>query len=178
MFGPIVLVPIFFITHSYSFQHLTGSLTLLVIAICFVRIVSTNLSQYIYKNEKITTLMPYENLNKVMSIIASFYILQDGNIKTVIIAFIVIILLLFSSVDIKNIRLPRVFSLVFIHESLVALRALLTAFVLKKLLNYVDYYVLESCILAIFLIIGAFTYRDFQRFPLLDKKFYAYRLTA
>ncbi len=178
MFGPLIFVPYFLFQNKYSFQKLNLGLIFAILCICLVRIVSTNLSQYIYKNEKVTVLMPYENLNKVMSIIASFFLLWDGNIKTVWVAFIVIVILLIASLDFQKITFPQIFALLFLHESLTATRSISTAYIIKMLSSYVDYFIIESGILILFLVIWTIVYKDLDKFSLMTKKFYSYRVFA
>lgn len=178
LFGPFVLLPYFILTGSYSYEFVDVYKIFAIVGIVGIRIISTNIWQSLYKYEKVSVLMPYENLNKVFTIIASFYLLHDGNFKTVIVSFCVIFLLGINSIDFKNFRLPKIFWLVLLHQVLTSLRAIGTAYIIKILGNYVDYFIIESVLLLAFNFFWMMYYQDIQKLSWLSTSFYKFRLLA
>jgi len=51
--------------------------------------------------------MPYDNLNKILSIILAFFIFSDVSLVTLIITIIAIIIIIAFSIDLKTFKIPK-----------------------------------------------------------------------
>ncbi len=100
--------------------EMPAELWILVIPLCDSLIVTynTTLSQRIYKVEKVSTLLPYENLAAVITIILAFFIFQDTPLVTFLIAIAIIVILFFFSFDPKTHEFPKNFKLILLNSSI------------------------------------------------------------
>jgi hypothetical protein len=61
----------------------------------------------IFKLEKITHLLPYENLSKIFTIIFSFYLFSDVSTITFFITILTIFVIILFSIDLKNLTFSK-----------------------------------------------------------------------
>ena len=80
-----------------------------VYAIIFVNFLLYSVWWYlngkIYKIEKISNLIPYEYLGRILSIVGWFFLFQDVSLTTFFIACFTIFVIIFSTFDIKNLKI-------------------------------------------------------------------------
>jgi hypothetical protein len=69
--------------------------------------ISVTIEQKIYKVEKISTLMPFENLQKVFVVIISYFLFSDTSLTTLLITLLSIIVIILFKIDFKNFKLPK-----------------------------------------------------------------------
>lgn len=80
--------------------------------------------QQIYREEKISAIMPYTNLNKILVIITSFFFFGDVSHITFFITLFTVAIIIYASIDLKNTKLPRNFSKILFNESIISIEIL------------------------------------------------------
>lgn len=91
------------------------------------------LSQRIYKEEKISALLPFENLSSILTIVAAFFFLGNTSVATLLIAIATIVLIFSTSFDWKNRHFPKNFKLIVLSNSINAGRALAMGYALSHM---------------------------------------------
>lgn len=157
-----VVIAIFLIIYYwFDFnQLLDWKLMISIFWIMFVILASDQISQKVYKTEKLTALMPYENLNSVLAIIAWYFMFKDASLISVGIAISVVIITVLSVIDFKEISFPRNMKWVMLEQILITIETLMTWYFLKQISD-TDYFILyEVAIISILIL------------PILFKKYY------
>lgn len=130
---------------SWDFFFLIFS-ALWTISACFDNFIS----QWIYKTEKISSLIPYEQLSKVFVLIFSFFFLwESDNTVQLFLAIFIIIFLFFMSFDFKNYSFPKKLPIVLFSQFLAFVQIVSVWYAVKNvsfLSHYVFYSVLWSFI--------------------------------
>jgi len=67
--------------------------------------------------------MPYLNVNKILTIILSFFVFADVSVEALLITFLAIIVVIIFSVDFKSLKLPKNVPLLLVSETIAALIA-------------------------------------------------------
>ena len=107
---------------EFVFDWPTGLLYLLVF-LCIVFWTLYTLSvQYSFKNEKITVLQPYSNLDRILIIILWFFMFWDSWFTTFIISLFAFLLIICFSIDFKNFKISKVVAIYMIGNLFWALR--------------------------------------------------------
>lgn len=108
---------------------------ILAIPIVDAIVVSYNsiLSQKIYASEKISTLLPYENLSSVITIIIAFVIFRDTPLPTVAIAILIIVIIFVFSFDFKTHEFPKKFGLIVLNNTINGSRSIAIGYVLAHM---------------------------------------------
>lgn len=101
----------------------------------FIVTYNSTLSQRIYKEEKLSTLLPYENLSLVITIIIAFFLFQDTPLPTFLIAIIIVILLFIFSFDFKKHEFPKNIKLIALNNSINAGRSLMIGYALVHMIS-------------------------------------------
>ena len=99
----------------------------------FVVTYNSLLHQKIYTEEKISALLPYENLTLVITIIVAFFLFQDTPLPTFLIAILVVILIFIFSFDFSKWEFPKKFLLILINNSINAGRSLVIGYAFLQL---------------------------------------------
>lgn len=84
----------------------------------FVVTYNSTLSQKIYKEEKVSALLPYENLASVITLIAAFFLFKDTPLLTFLIALVIIVVLFVFSFDFKTHEFPKNFRLIILNNAI------------------------------------------------------------
>jgi hypothetical protein len=79
---------------------------------------------------KLSSLIPYENLNKVFIIIISFFLFGDVSLLTLFIALLTVFVIMGFSLDLKKIRFPKSFGLVLLVQLIYTVVTLITGYIL------------------------------------------------
>lgn len=149
-------------------------LFLIVLVICVV-LLEYMLDQKIYKTEKISVIVPFENLSKAFSVIVGFIIFKwaDTSFNSFLITLVAIFLIILGSFDFKTFRFPKNIYLILFWQTVTAVSLLLINYILS--LNWVD----EKVYISIFLITICLIYvlmiiyfKDYKRYGKLSKSFY------
>lgn len=175
-FWEIILSFIFIIFGFSAFFWLSLWLFLIIIFDDILYVFAALISQYVYKNEKISILAPYENINKILTIIFSFFIFTDVSFLSFLITLIAWIIVIYNSIDFKNFWFPKFLKLFFIYQLILSITILLTWYILMKI-SAIDYYVLCNFIFAVFIWTIVLARRDLLLLNWLDKKYYIFRFS-
>lgn len=150
---------------------------LLLILITIVWTLKTLLNQYIYSVEKISNLMPYTNINKILSIILAFFIFWDISNTSFGITLIAIFFIIWFSIDFKTLKFPKTIGLFAFWEIIQSSLTLLTWYILLSITGSA-FFVLTYIIWFVFVSIMVARKWQFKELKTLPPKFYLYRMTA
>lgn len=135
------------------------------------------LEQYIYKNEKISALIPYEYLSSIFVIIISFFIFTNVSIFTLIITLAAILVITIFSIDFKKNVLPKNIKIIFLLHIIWAIKLLILWYLLIKISNF-DYFSIFTFFFFIITLIVFIIKKYYKKFNKWSKEFYKYRLLA
>jgi len=138
----------YFILNGFSFDSTELMTIWIIILIVLLDIIKDPVNQKIYKEEKISVLIPYQNLNKIFVIISSFFIFHDVSLISFFITIFTILVIILASFDFKNRRLPRNFWKILFVEIVLSIGILLWGWVV---LNYgeITYFMVYAIVWAI-----------------------------
>ncbi|QFR39237.1 hypothetical protein A9Q91_03300 [Candidatus Gracilibacteria bacterium 28_42_T64] len=112
--------------------------------IIILHTIISQLNQKIYKEEKLSLLLPYKNISKIIVIIIGYFIFSDVSFTSLVITLIAIVVMILFSIDYKTLKLPRNMALVVLSESLLACCVILTGWLLfgySEMLHFILYFV-------------------------------------
>lgn len=175
-FWPFLLALFFIISGKFSFS-LWKNIFFLILMVTFLCLFTTLISQEIYKVEKFSTLLPFENINKVLIIIISFFIFADISLLSMSISFFILCLIIATSIDFKSLSLPKNIQLLFLHQAITTVKILLLGYILKQVV-FIQYYTVYTLIFFWLLVFGVFYKKDHFALFWGTKNFYFNRLWA
>ena len=114
-FIPLVLLSYFFITW-FTFSEVPFLAFVIIAVTIVIDAMRLPVLQQIYKEEKMSVIMPYLNINRILIIIASFFIFQDVSVTALCITIFAIIILWVLSIDFKTLKFPKCFSKILFSE--------------------------------------------------------------
>ncbi len=76
------------------------------------------IDDFLSKHEKISVLLPYTYINKLLVVIFSLVIFQNTSFITFLIALITIFIVILFSIDLKNIKKPYYITTILIQQFL------------------------------------------------------------
>lgn len=138
----------------------------------------------IFKVEKITHLLPYENLSKIFTIIFSFYLFSDISSTTFFITILTIFVIIWFSIDFKSLTFSKNILLFSFSHLFFAIWNLLTWYVLLEVAKWwlwVSWYSFITTYLIIWtgLFLLPFLFlKWFSELKEVDFGFYVYRWTS
>ena len=175
--GAILYIIYFLLWWDIWSEIVTVKNVSLVTLICLFWTGAAVISQYVYKVEKISLIAPYENLNKILSIIFSFFIFSDVSFISLSIAIFVVAIIFISSFDFKNKKIPKTIQIFSLNQFLLSINTILIGYLLLQV-SAVEYFVLEN-IIGIFLLLLIIIFnKDIHRLRRAWKKFYFNRIGA
>lgn len=151
-------------------------LIILTILVILITIPNTTLSQKIYKTDKISNILPYEQIWKVITIISSFFLFHDASITSLFIAIITVFVVIWFSIDFKTLKFPKSLPYIIISQTLLTIKTNIIAYILLKL-SSVEFYIVSqflSTIIYFGIIVLQGKIYEFKQ----NKKFYKFRLSA
>lgn len=151
---PIALVLfLYFMLTGFNIFSVSIVPVIVVWIIALLDIIKEPVTQQIYKEEKISVIMPYLNLSKIFVIISSFFLFQDVSNITLCITIFTVIVIALTSIDFKNKRLPKNFSKLLFVESIRTIWTLLWGWLILSYseIIYFNIYVIAYLIPAILL---------------------------
>lgn len=159
---PLLLLGYFLFT-SFSFSEISLQLVIFVLLIVIIDVIKLPVEQSIYKEEKISVIMPYLNISKVLVIISSFFLFKDVSYTSLWITIFTILVIALWSIDLKTRKLPRNFSKLLFVESLRTIGILLGWYVVITYWEiwYFNSYVLLAFISAFILLFVSKQVSDF-----------------
>lgn len=133
--------------------------------------------QYGLKNEKITVLQPYANLDKIVTIILGYFIFSWASLSTFIVAILAFIIIVLFSIDFKNFKISKVIAIYAIWNIFWAFRMLLAWYILLTM-DSLNFVLLYAGILFPLFILGLIFKWELVWFKNSTLKFYWYRMWA
>ncbi len=136
------------------------------------------IEQKLYKEEKISTLAPFNNLDSIFIIIISFIRFSGQSVVSLIMAIIAVFIITFWSLDYKKISFPKNIYLILISKVIRAIKWLSMWYVLKEIL-VTDAFILNNLFyvgLNIFVIL--FISKDFLTIKKSNPTFLKQRFTT
>ncbi|GHV23481.1 hypothetical protein FACS189428_7040 [Clostridia bacterium] len=112
---------------------------------------SSVLDQKLWKQEKMSNILPYSNLKSVFAIIAGFLIFRDASVWSFIIAIVTFFVIMAFSIDFKKLTFPKSAKLILSIQLLGTVDTLLTGRLLKSVAD-VEYYVMYEILIAVVLL--------------------------
>lgn len=91
---------------------------------------NSTLSQRIYTTEKISTLLPYENLSSVVTIVIAFFLFRDTPLPTLAVAILIITIIFVFSFDFKAHEFPKKIQLIILNNVINGGRSIAIGYVL------------------------------------------------
>lgn len=135
----------------------------------------------IFKIEKITYLLPYENLSKIFTIIFSFYLFSDISTLSFIITLVTIFVIFISSLDMKNIAFSKNILIFSFSHVLFAIWNLIVGYILLESAQW-GLWVSGYSFITTYLVMGVilffipfFLLKWFKELKNVDFGFYTYR---
>lgn len=104
-----ILLCCYFLFTGFSFLSTPLLAVGTVALILFIDIIKEPVVQQVYKEEKISVLIPYFNLNKIFVIVASFFLFKDVSNISFCITILTAAIIILWAMDIKKRKLPRNF---------------------------------------------------------------------
>jgi len=173
------LISIFFIT--FWFTNFPWDFWLAILWLVFVTALSISmwfLWQMIYRNEKISSLTPFSNIDRIFLIIISFFIFKNASIISFWIALLATIVLTLFTIDFKNFRMPKNFGLILLNNSLSTAKVLTIWWLFTKNITSITYYSYNTILYTLVLLIPLLKAKQFKELKLWSKAYYSYRFWA
>lgn len=171
----ILWIGIIFIIWKLNIS-LNSYLDYLLIFITFVLFfINMKVNQYVVKQETISSLIPFENLWKILTVLFWVFILNDqiSNISLFMFSWVVA-LILFFSLDIKHLKFSKNIILYCIAQFFTALANLLTAYILINI-SSLDYYSIYTLISLSFMLWFCYYFKLYWSIKILDNWYYINR---
>ena len=91
------------------------------------------LTQRIYKEEKMSALMPFDNLSSILTIVAAFFLLGNTPVATLMVAVLTMAVIFFASFDFKKHEFPKNIKLIVLSNAINASRSLAMGYALSHM---------------------------------------------
>ena len=173
----ITLFTIFLLSGKLNLGVFTLKYILLTITIGCLRIASTLISQYVYKREKISLLAPYENLNKILSIIISFFLFWDVSVISLCIALLVVGIIFISSYNFKEKYIPKTIQIFSLNQVIISINTIIIWYMLLNI-SALDFFMIDKVFTVAILFTIIVINKDIFKIKSLDRKFLQTRITA
>lgn len=174
----VFFTAIFLIIGSAKIDAVFSYIFLIMLFVNFLGTVALNIEQKVYRNEKLSVLAPYSNLDTILVIIISFFIFSWQSVISFLMAILSTIVIIIASIDFKNIALPRNFLGLVISKWIWAGKSILVWILLKQVDSY-NFYVINNLsyvLVNVFLVL--FISRDLFTIKKSTKQFLWYRLIS
>lgn len=176
----LALINVFFFQKAI---FLDWQIILLALSISIMRFFLTQLELYIFKNVKLSTLMPYENIDKIVIVIVSFFLYQwitekSISFTTFFITLLTIFIVIWFSLEGKKLKMQKEVLLFIIRRIGDGVLFLITGIILLKY-NSITYWFTNFSLEFIVYFIAALLMNDsFSSILKQTKKFYISRILA
>lgn len=138
-----------------------------------------SISQNLYKEEKLATLLPYEKINNFIVVIFGFIFFNSPDDSTSLLSFIIclfsIVLTTIFSVDFKNMVLPKNFPKIILVELLKSIQLMVEVYILKNI-TYIEYIVIIQVIYFIYATFLIIYWKDYKGFKKINSRLMKYRV--
>lgn len=172
-------VSIFFIIFwftSFPWDFILAIIGMIFIAV--VTIIMWFLWQKTYRDEKISVLTPFTNIDRILLIIISFFLFKNTSIISFWIALITVIILTLFAIDFSNFRLPKNFWLIILNNVLSTAKVLTIWWLFSKNISSLSFYSYNTILYALILLIPLVKARQFKELKNGSRDFYTYRFWA
>ncbi|MCX6822966.1 MAG: hypothetical protein NTX91_03120 [candidate division SR1 bacterium] len=132
------------------------------------------LDQSLYREEKVSTMIPYENLNCVFAIVAGYLMFRDASLISVGISMIVIIMTILSSMDFKHFTWPKNIKKILLIQILITAETLITGYFLKDVSDK-DFFIVYQVVIIIMLLFPFVIKNFFSQIKSLKPRFRGYQ---
>jgi hypothetical protein len=172
-FRGVVIAVIFILIFGFNPEIITWQLLISILLILAVFLTYSTRQQRLYREEKLSHLLPYENLHVVFTIIAGFLVFRDTSVWTFLIALLTFAVSMAFTIDFKKLTFPKQAKLLFLVQIFIALETLLTGRVLKTLSN-IEYFIVYQGVIIILLTVILIAKRQFKDLKKTSFPFHAY----
>lgn len=174
--GGIVLSLLLILFNQFEFSLFNQYLLIWLILInIWFSLANMSSTQNIYRNEKMSVLLPYEQLNKIISILIAFIFFKEATLWSFIIAILTVLIIMWFSYDFKNHAIPKNLKWMLIIQTNVAIRALIIAYTLKHTTS-INLFVAVGIISPIIVLTLLIFLRKLKELKWVDTNFYKARL--
>lgn len=137
-------------------------------------ILGNNIWQYLYKNEKLSTLLPYFKINSFIVVILGFLFFKDASLVSFLICIWAIILTTIFSIDYKDHAVPKNFFKIILHEVFKTIEFLISIYILKNITS-LEYVILYQVYYIVIVFLFIVYQKDFGEFKKFNKNILKYR---
>ena len=170
----IFLIIIYFFLSWIDLSNLDYYVLWLSFLVLLIAVFRTWIAQKIYKEEKMSVIMPYTNVNKILTIIFSFFIFSDVSILSLIITLIAISIIILFSIDFKTLKFPRNIWKILTVELWLAITTLLSWWIVIKYWEIIYFMLAALCGFFILFVLNLFLW-EFKTLKWLPKWFWINR---
>lgn len=156
---------------------INSGIIIIIIYVLVIKNISKMLDNYLQKNEKLSTLLPYNHINKFLAIIFALILFQDTSFITFLMSVIWIILIIIFSIDVRNLTKPYHISTVLINQFLKATELLGIWFLLTRI-NFVWYFAFYNFILFFAILFIVFYKNEYKTIFSYPKNFYKNKIIS
>lgn len=139
-----VILSLYFLYVSFEGTIFDPTLMIVIFWIMIVAIFRTQFAQKIYQEEKMSVLLPYTNINKIVVIVCSFFLFSDVSLTSLFITILAIVIIILFSIDFKNHRIPKNTRTLIVLEFLIAGDILLWGWII---IHYSEVHYYIACVI-------------------------------
>ncbi|EKE30373.1 MAG: hypothetical protein ACD_2C00001G0023 [uncultured bacterium (gcode 4)] len=177
MLGWFALSWIFIFSGLTNFPFWDPYITGWIMIITLMSIMMWYLWQYIYREEKLSVLLPYSNIDKIIIIIASFFYFKNASLTSFLSAISATCVVIFFSVDFRELKLPKNFWLIILNNALSAAKVLYLGWLFLHITS-ITFYSYNTILYTLLLFIPLLFKKEFSTIRNGSKEFYSFRLWA
>ena len=176
---PFLIICWYFIFWVVSFEKISfqREYIWLIGIIITLALVYRPLNLIIFEEEKLATLMPFVNLNKIFSLCLSYFIFHDVSLLSLGISLLAVFVIIWFSIDFKYFTFPKNFGKILIVQLLTSIRFIAMWRCIIQLSDTV-YYVIEWLMYWVILLLIILSRHNQNQITQFSKEFYANRLWA
>lgn len=168
---------ILFLFWKLKIEAVSFIIWITIIALILTVFFNNLLYQYIYRQEKISTILPYNNIRRILSIIFWYFLFSNTSLTTLLISIFTVIIIFLFTIDFKNFQIPKNIKLLAFSQTISSIVTIWVWYVLVHISN-ISYYVYYYWLSLIFVFLIVVLKWDFKKIFSLPKKFYVFRLWA
>ncbi|MDD2487737.1 MAG: hypothetical protein PHS92_05200 [Candidatus Gracilibacteria bacterium] len=172
---PIIIVFLFLDFNFHLFIDLRIISLFLLTIVLFI--INNNLCQYLYKNEKLSTLLPYFKINNFIVISVGFLFFNDSSLISFLICVGAILLTMTFSVDFKKRSIPKNLGKILLYEAISAVKLIISVYILKSITN-IEYVVLDQTFYIIFGFLTILYFKELDEFKKMNIEIIKYRSSS
>jgi len=172
-----LIVFILYILWYLHLKPLNLLLFILILWIVIIWLILWKINQTLYKRNKMSSLMPYQNISRIVVIVFWFLIYQDTSLITLFIAIITTIIIALFSIDFKKYTVPKDIKIYTIVQIINGIVILTTVYILKEIWN-INYFLYMYIMWILFISLVVWYKWQFKEAKKLPKNFWYYRLAT